>query len=1242
MRSDERRIRRLSSGDSLRLGLHLSPPPRPAVPVFWCEPVAGFGVAHQPLVAWQSAGLPRGFPLRDLQAAPDTAVARRFASQSLLFGAPSAVTDPQAHTARQWCALSSLHEVLHRGEAAPLDPGVESLLRDVRPVEWGCLTLERGAYGSERICVEDAFGALHRRTARPQQGPTPQPVRRFEDEGPGFPSAEGRFWEWAVAGRPALAPFLHPQVLLHQITDRPEDSRRADFVLAWNHSDGLRGKRGLAIEIHGDQKGDERPELEERAQRSKREALEEAGWMVLELSRREVLEGAGPGLRAWQALTSSTAVESEVHDTCELLDGCWTAAQVDLGLLHLLANGHWSEDHPRLNLQVPEDLLPLARRAAGAFLSLLRSTEVVWGIQREQSWIHPSMEFICTASGTDAGDGTRLEIDPSAPSWLDPADVLPSEHFTIRRCCLPHDVEPPACPVLGPHAAAVLDAALGNRPDPPTDDALLARRLQPLLRRVFAKHRFRDGQIRGIRAALRGEDTLILLPAGHGKSLIFQLASFLLPGATLVVEPLRALIDDQVLNLKESGVSRCAAIHRDNPLRSGLTDNALIYVAPERLYVKSFEDPLRRLVEDRGIDLLVVDEAHSISECGHSFRPAYLGFRHRLFDVVSRCDKDRHHPPTLCLTATAVPSVVKDVIALAGISTTPISLVDAFAREGLRCQVRRVPLEGGLDAMKEALLASIDPGRPPKTLVFCSSKGKWTKSRPRWFGVRGTVEVLSSSVSEGLVTYYHGDLAPKDKEKNAERFGSGANPIMIATCAFGTGIDIPDIRKTIHIGAPAGLEAWYQESGRAGRDGGGSWAVTLLDLEGAELIQLLTHAEGTTDALDELRRGMASLERKGSFTRQMQLLLGNPPQSDHAISPDAPAPRRTFLGSLPGWRFECSIYDSYLLDIMEEAGLFASPASRHFELSIPFHPDHDQLIWKAVHRLALLGIITKDYQRTFHVNRPNEFRVTVDTDRIRAGGEDLVEVVRDYILRMLGRSKALRFDEQVQDSASLASQLFDPDRRKAVLVGCALLAFTNYEAVRKIRIQSFLAMHEFFGLESDSERQSYLNAYLAREPWHHEILQRIRDDRLEFSDWSASALILDDLEDWPAIQGFLAQASAETLGSVLPDYLFLAQSLRLAPGDDRAEEVLRAVSLIAASRLPVPLLHAALADLHDRGGDRWLDILHSALRGGEGQYEAPKANASVLHWIAQLPESCGSHPTAHLAVSQLLATPSSR
>ena len=322
------------------------------------------------------------------------------------------------------------------------------------------------------------------------------------------------------------------------------------------------------------------------------------------------------------------------------------------------------------------------------------------------------------------------------------------------------------------------------------------------LHKFFGHREFRGGQQELVETVLGGRDLLAVMPTGSGKSLGFQLPALLLPGTTLVVSPLISLMKDQVDELSRRGV-RAAALH------SGLSPDVrrdafrlaragacqLLYVAPERFASEHFVRTLHGIPISR----FVVDEAHCVSEWGHDFRPDYRRLKEAA-DACRRSDGGAGRPPMAAFTATATPEVRDDIVQLLGLKDARV-VVAGFDRPNITLAVR--PVSGDIEK-HELLPQMVGTGR---ALVYASTRRK-------------TEAAAATLRAAGVdASAYHAGLGDAERSRVQERFSAGTLRIVCATNAFGMGIDRPDVETVVHLDIPGSLEAYYQEIGRAGRDG---------------------------------------------------------------------------------------------------------------------------------------------------------------------------------------------------------------------------------------------------------------------------------------------------------------------------------------------------------------------------------------------------------------------------------------
>ncbi|MDK2741385.1 MAG: ATP-dependent DNA helicase [Nitrospira sp. BO4] len=355
---------------------------------------------------------------------------------------------------------------------------------------------------------------------------------------------------------------------------------------------------------------------------------------------------------------------------------------------------------------------------------------------------------------------------------------------------------------------------------------------------------FRPGQEEVIREVLAGRDAMAVMPTGQGKSLCYQLPATLLPGLTLVISPLIALMQDQVTAMKQRKIA-AAAFHsgltgfEKNRVMQDLQQRRLqlLYLAPERMQHEGFLQLLRSL----WVSLLVVDEAHCISQWGHDFRPDYLKIGHLRRQLTN--------PPCLALTATATTRVQTDLCQRLSLRD-PFRLVAGFRRANLALSVHLCQSRGEKLTTLERLVRETEKGT---ILVYCATR-RAVEEVAAWLGQ-----------SHPSVGYYHAGLSDEERRLVHDDFRQGRLRILAATNAFGMGIDKSDVRLVVHFDIPGSVEAYYQEVGRAGRDGRPAACVLLFherDLATQEYF------------IEQASRDPEGVERAGRMRTLLQEMLG--------------------------------------------------------------------------------------------------------------------------------------------------------------------------------------------------------------------------------------------------------------------------------------------------------------------------------------------------------------------------------
>jgi ATP-dependent DNA helicase RecQ len=345
--------------------------------------------------------------------------------------------------------------------------------------------------------------------------------------------------------------------------------------------------------------------------------------------------------------------------------------------------------------------------------------------------------------------------------------------------------------------------------------------------------RFRPGQREAIETLLSVGRLLLVAPTGGGKSLIYQLPATLLPGTTVVISPLIALMADQTRALAERGVSATylsstldAGEMRRRMARAAAGEFALLYVAPERLAYPGFKG----LLGDLRIPLVAVDEAHCISQWGHDFRPEYL----QIGDTIASLRGAR----MLACTATATPVVRDEIVARLGLGDDTPQIVRGFARPNLVLRALEVsgPKERHVHVDRLLTEALGRPGEARGLAIVYSMTRHGAEAEAERLKGRGWRSVA-----------YHAGLERDERARAQAAFSAGEVDVVAATVAFGMGIDRPDVRAVVHLSPPGSIEAYYQEVGRAGRDGQTAWGLLMVSPGDLALRRrLLESSEGTT------------------------------------------------------------------------------------------------------------------------------------------------------------------------------------------------------------------------------------------------------------------------------------------------------------------------------------------------------------------------------------------------------------
>jgi ATP-dependent DNA helicase RecQ len=913
---------------------------------------------------------------------------------------------------------------------------------------------------------------------------------------------------------PVVGQFCAPQQPLDQMLPREVaknfSNQRVDFTLTTPNVQ-------LVIEVDGAQ----HLESDNQAHDRRRDAvLHQNGWTVVriptaKLHTRQLLERLrdlvaedkfiGIAERIYSAPLWGTAMGRVA--LCTVLIP-YAIARLQRTLLLALSTGTLRLEQARWRLAIIERDLPCAALALVDFQEHLRAFYRLLNIERELPIIEltvfatPEFSSIQNNELTKAvlqdqrvqatyqeWDEAQLSRYPELDLLLDVSVLqrpgyrrlnksLTSVHFPKCRAI---------CEVRSAYAEKDTRRISSQMPVAYTIDEHSKPTLCFFLRNLFRKADFREGQLEILTRTLALQPVIGLLPTGTGKSLCYQLSALLQPGLTIVIDPIISLIVDQIDNLRNryaidwlGGITSQEAAEHRSSTTGALADGKLklIFLSPERLQSKSFRYKLSELGLSYPVAYVVIDEAHCVSEWGHDFRTAYL----RLAETIRRYCHHRHWVPCiLALTGTASYAVLADVQREIGVDDERAQIYPtSFDRKELIYRAMAVPSRQKYHGLLNLILQELPTSLGMHWRELYNETGQASSAgiifTPHARGSYGARD-LSLTLSQKLdapVKFFTGAADKLYKKETQEEFKDNKFPLLVATKAFGMGIDKPNIRYTVHYNIPPSLEAFYQEAGRAGRDRQAAFCWLLFSDDQSEQADLALASDVSDDSFASIA------EQSGGDVHRLLWLH-----------------RNTFRGVEAEFDDVKELYKDF---IQPELGARASGET--FEIIVPFgdlastdQQGKDRN--KALYRLSQLKIVqdyTLDYAKqmfeaTVAAQSDEELIINVQNYMRRYKTQEVVATIPDKIRHMEGDTI---LDKAVRYLLAFVYGEIEKKRRAAIR--------SMLEVVRKASALSHPA-------EQDRYIRNEISAYLEKSPFTDALLAAAQ--RIEPADWLAILALRD-------------------------------------------------------------------------------------------------------------------------------------
>lgn len=714
--------------------------------------------------------------------------------------------------------------------------------------------------------------------------------------------------------------------------------------------------------------------------------------------------------------------------------------------------------------------------------------------------------------------------------------------------------------------------------------------LRFVLNYIFRFDNFRPNQIDGIKQTLMGEDSIVLLPTGSGKSIVYQLLSFILPGMVVVIDPITSLIEDQVDNLHRHGIDRAMGITANTKNKSYLQKALeagqynLVFMSPERLQIDSFRDSLKKFCTWSAVPVCAIDEAHCVSEWGHDFRTSYLNLANTCRKMLKTKDGN---PSILALTGTASEAVLRDMERDLGISDKYVIRPDSFDRK----EIEFVVIPALSSSKSTALQRIIEQELPAKFDMdfedFYEPNGDLTMSGiifcPHVNGKYGVIQVLNDMNSLGIDTKEYSGTKPKNAPMDDEQWGEHKSeiakqykdntfPLLAATKSFGMGIDKPNIRYTIHYGLPQSIESYYQEAGRAGRDRQQAYSYVIVSNDFPEHNKRLLNP---ASSLDDLTKSMKEHGWNGDDVDRMLFFHTNS------------------FGGIDGELEEAK-------QVLDDIGDLEYAK----DVTIACFESNREKIEKVIYRLSILGLVrdyTIDYSANeFHVilnafNRDNivksygkYVRGYQDNDSYVREAEEMIEeideedpqdfvlaamdvLLREFVYKIIENSRRQAFSNLL-DVTTRAAQISD-EKERSKMVRDEILKFlgnTHVDIIKKISdnpddLRQVKKIVDSLSRKKQDDLYAEVGRALEAYPQHPGLILTRTRIKLNSKEYE----VLDTADSLAAIIGFgtqlynisageIAKSIAETLDIIISiDGSSYIEILNYMMHDDRIEQYVK-------------------------------------------------------------------------------------